>query len=59
MMVGDKMEGLTEKEKQFLQRVFKAANIILDDMEKSNDIVDFDRNDLFSLAEKLNIDYWS
>ena len=53
------MEELTEKEKQFLQRVFKAANIILDDMEKSNDIVDFDRNDLFSLAEKLNIDYWS
>ena len=53
------MEELTEKEKQFLKRVFKAADVILDDVRKSDDMVDFDQNDLFSLAEKLNIDYWS
>ena len=58
-MTGDKMEELTEKEKQFLKRVFKAADVILNDVRKSDDIIDFDQNDLFSLAEKLNIDYWS
>lgn len=54
-----KMVELTEKEKQFLKRIFKAADVILDDVRKSDDMVDFDQNDLFSLAEKLNIDYWS
>ncbi len=53
------MEELTEKEKQFLKRVFKAANVILDDVRNSDDIIDFDQNDLFNLAEKLNIEYYS
>ena len=53
------MEEITVKEKRFLQRVFKAADIILEDMKNSDAVVvvDFDQNDLFDLAEKLNIEY--
>ena len=51
---------LTEKEKSILRRVFKAANAILDDIKNNDDgmiMLDFDQNDLFNLAEKLDIDY--
>lgn len=49
------IDVLTEKEKEFLKRVFKATNVILDEIRMSNDFVDFDQDDLYSLAGKLGI----
>ena len=49
------IDELTEKERDFLKRVFKAADVILDEIRKSDDFVDFDNADLYSLAEKLGI----
>lgn len=53
------MEELTDKEKNFLRKVFHAADVILEDLKISGEdqAIDFSENDLFTLAEKLGVNY--
>jgi len=54
------IEELTDKEKNFLRKVFHAADVIFEDLKISGEdwAIDFSENDLFALAEKLGVDYW-
>lgn len=56
------MEELTDKEKRFLRRVFKATYEILYELEyHSGDeiiVLDFDIGDLNHLSDKLGVDYY-
>ena len=53
------IEELNDKEKNFLRKVFHAADVIFEDLKISGEdwAIDFSENDLFTLAEKLGVDY--